>query len=430
MSDLVGGAAPGFATADSAFRGVIENLLDAAQSDGAQQGAEKVQGSTYERLGYSAIIENPLARIVSGDDYGVDLKVAVARFVWMISGNNRLADIAFYEPKVKMFTDDDIIVPGSSYGLRMRQAFPGVDQLRGVITRIKQDNATRRAAISVYQPTDATRESKDIPCTFGLMFHAREGRLITQTIMRSNNAWGLLPYNLFEFTLLAELVAAECGLELGPFLQYAGSMHLYERDVEKARALVAAPVPSATFTMNAMPAQPAPLGEVGKLVAFEADLRHGSSGVRADTVGNWISRARNDLHPYWQQFALILILAVVDRNQDRPAIDKVVELLPREFRAALKIKTAPDAHAPSTVAGADLFASPALNVVPITRTTLARRFRELAIEHEERHKTAIGASTLLQLQQRFFDRIAARGADDVISRDEFESALADLQRDQ
>jgi len=433
MTHLVGGSAPDFGGADAAFRGVVTDLLKADRSEGAQSGADKVQGGTLEQLGYSCTIENPRDRIVFGEGYGVDLKVAVARFVWMISGNNRLADIAFYEPKVKAFTDDNIIVPGSSYGLRMRQAFPGVDQLRGIITRLKEDRATRRAAISVYQPTDATRESRDIPCTFGLMFHSRNDRLVTQTIMRSNNAWGLLPFNLFEFSLLAEVVAAEANLEMGPLLHYAGSMHIYERDVEKARALAALPASPKLMPMDAMPRSPQPLQEIEALVAFEADLRHGSSSLRADNVGEWIDRARSNLSPYWQQLAFILVAAVADRNEDRPAIDKVMNVLNPEYAGIIRFRTTASDLVSQLVVPArepDLFsAGVQTNVVPITRTRLAGRFLELASQHEMTTGVPIGAQVLLNVQARFFDRLAARGAEEVLSEEEFKAALAEAQHD-
>jgi thymidylate synthase len=433
MTETLGRTTVGYSTGDAAFRGVVSELLtDSSRSEGASGGAQKVHGNTLERLGFSFRLDNPRHRLIAGNGYGVDLKVAVARFVWMISGNNRLADIAFYEPKVRDFTDDKIIVPGSSYGLRMRQAFPGVDQVRGIIERLRKDRGTRQAAISIYQPTDATRESVDIPCTFGLMFHARGGKLSSQTIMRSNNVWALLPFNVFEFGILAELVAAEADLEPGSYLHYAGSMHLYERDVEKAEKLLGDDRPPTGREMAEMPRSPRPLNEIEKLVGFEADLRHASSSLKADSVSGWIDRARADLHPYWQQFAFILVAAVADRNGDRVAIDRVLNVLDTEYRSILRFKTgsSPLVAPPiSTEGEPDLFSvlPASQNVIPITRTRLAQRFSELAIAHEQREGSFIGAATLLEVQRQCFDRLAARGVGDVITDDEFEAVLAEVR---
>lgn len=68
------------------------------------------------------------------------------------------------------------------------------------------------------------------------------------------------------------------------------------------------------------------------------------------------------------------------------------------------------------------------NVVPITRTRLAARFNEIAVEREGRTGERLAAATLLGLQTRFFDRLAARGAEDVVTADEFEGALDELRR--
>ncbi|MCY4303518.1 MAG: hypothetical protein OXC62_01825 [Aestuariivita sp.] len=91
-------------SSDAAFRRVLNEILQAPKVEKVQTGAEKVSDSNFfERLAYRFEIKNPRHRIVANDVYKLNLPVAVARFVWMISGNNRLADIAFYEPRVIEF---------------------------------------------------------------------------------------------------------------------------------------------------------------------------------------------------------------------------------------------------------------------------------------------------------------------------------------
>ena len=102
---------------------------------------------------------------------------------------------------------------------------------------LRTNPTSRRAAISVYRAEDLARSSRDIPCLFGLMFHVRSGMLRPTVLMRANNAFGLLPYNLFEFSLLAEVVAAELALPLGPLIHNVISMHVYEPDFEAATSL-------------------------------------------------------------------------------------------------------------------------------------------------------------------------------------------------
>ena len=230
------------------------------KNEAVSTGADKVSDSgTSESLACRFVIENPGHRIVSNEVHSLDLSAAAARFVWMISGNNRLADIEFHDPIVKNFTDDEIIVPGSSYGTRIRQAHPGIDQSSGAIAALREDPNSRRAAISICQPTVSTRyASKDMPCALGMFFHAREGALHTQLVMRSKNAATLLPFNLFEFSLLAEAVASECGLEMGPYSHYAASMHIHEKNRDFAEKNIRGGQKTKSSAMPKMPIKPNP----------------------------------------------------------------------------------------------------------------------------------------------------------------------------
>ena len=416
-------------TASEAFAAVLSDLRCASPSAPVAGGTEKVRGATLEALGYSFGLTSLRARLVSGGLKALDLPVAVARFVWMMSGSNRLADIAFYEPMVKHFTDDGVVVPGSSYGMRIFQSAPGLDQLKGVIERLKEDRSTRRGAVSVHVPMDAVRESNDIPCTFGLFFHVRDDRLHLQTIMRSNNAWGLLPFNIFEFTMLAEVVAAEVGAEPGGLLHFAASMHVYDRDVEKLGGLETAP-PGNAGPMDVMPRFPSPLAQLNKLIVFEAQMRHDSAAIGSDTIGEWVIRARDLLDPYWLQFALLLLWAVGARRQDVRATEKVAALLKAEYRALLpppRSAASRPSRAPDQLGS--LFGPSAApeKVVLFPRTQLVESIKRHAVDHERNAGVLLGAGKLFDLQERLSERLAARGLDGPLSREEFTTALHELE---
>ena len=142
--------------ADSAYaetlRSVLENGLEATAGASLSVGAGK---PSKEILNFSCVLSQPRKRLPHNPARKLNLPAAVARFVWMMAGSDRLADIAFYEPKVSFFSDDGIAVPGSSYGQRILRSRPGLNQLESAIARLKQDPASRRAAISIYHPEDA-----------------------------------------------------------------------------------------------------------------------------------------------------------------------------------------------------------------------------------------------------------------------------------
>ena len=55
------------------------------------------------------------------------------------------------------------------------------------------------------------------------------------TYMRSNDLWMGFPNDVFQFTCMQIYLAMRLGLDLGTYTHIAGSLHLYERDFEKAK---------------------------------------------------------------------------------------------------------------------------------------------------------------------------------------------------
>lgn len=321
---------------DEALHRTVTEMLDSPRLDGDKP--------SFEQLYYQTGMANPRARITTNHVHSLNIVSAVARFVWMIAGSNRLEDIAFYEAKVRDFTDDDLTVPGSSYGKRLFDAAPGLDQIRGVVERLREDSGTRQAAAVVWVPADAVRESRDIPCTFGMFFHIRENTLTMCTIMRSNNAFVLLPYNFFEFSLLGETIAATLGVPLGAYIHFAASMHVYQSVEAKART-IAETEAGASIEMPPIPGPDqvrleeakalneegrekdraidlaTAIGQASELARLEAQLRH---CYTRDEFTSKVAEARSSLNDYW--FGLFGVLAAWGASK-RNFQDELVTLL-------------------------------------------------------------------------------------------------------
>lgn len=115
-----------------------------------------------------------------------------------------------------------------------------------VVELLKRDPDSRQAVITLFDSDrDLGRPSVlDVPCTVFLQFFVRsrpfqESRLHMWAVMRSNDAWLGLPYDLGQFILLQSAIAQALGIGMGTYTHSAGSLHLYERDWEKAEALKA-----------------------------------------------------------------------------------------------------------------------------------------------------------------------------------------------
>lgn len=285
-----------------------------------------------ELIGYQTGLAHPLARITVHAARPLNITSAIARFVWMVAGSDRLADIAFYEPKVMDYSDDHLTVPGSDYGRRIMQPRPGLNQLTGVVVRLRENPNSRRAATVIWSSEDAVRQSNDIPCAFGTFYHIRQESLVATTIMRSNNAFLLLPFNIFEFSLLAEMVASELGVPFRTYLHWSASMHVLNCESDKARALVYSG-PSASREMPAMPSEVSPLAQAQLLAIHETRLRYSSS--RDEALGVRDSAAV-DLHPYWLAFFDVLAIYRLKLcGADIDAID-LCSALPDYFSTSLR----------------------------------------------------------------------------------------------
>lgn len=402
-------------SATQAFRATLSNLLELESEVPADASKEQLAGATRERLNYGFTLSSPLDRLTPK----LRLHVAVARFVWMMAANNRLADIAFYEPKVSSYTDDQLTVPGSSYGMRLRQPQPGLDQVKGAIARLKVEKEKRRAAVVIFHPVDAVRDSKDIPCAFGMMFHARKGRLDATLMMRSNNAVTLLPFNIFEFSLLMETMAVEAELELGSLYYFAGSMHLYEAMAERASDVVGQPLMVST-PMTAMPRNVSPLDQLTILGLLDAELRHHSSSIGRHDIEDWCDNIRDRLNPYWVQFGYLLLGAIAAKV-DQATLDAVVARLSTELRPYAPTLESAAGRTP-TENPVDLFEAARSNVIEFPRPSAEseRRFAQLAEDYEAR-KGSIPSGKLLRTRQAVFDRIAARN--DSLNAELFEKTI-------
>jgi hypothetical protein len=304
-----------------------------------------------ELLGFDVTVSDPRCRTGENPVRPLAIVTAIARFVWMMAGDDRLEDIGFYEPRVVGFSDDGLTVPGSDYGARLRKPAPGLDQVAGAVRRLRghddeavgEDGRLRRVANVVWRPEDAVRTSSDIPCAFGLFYFPRGGSLVTQLVMRSNNAIALLPFNLFEFTLLAEVVAVESGLALGPFRLDAMSMHLFSSDRERAADAIAAGT-EPPRAMPPMPADPAPLDQLNLLARLEAKLRHEGNLLAESSAAELVGRAE-PLDPYWRPFLLALTAHAAARAGNHAAARGLVPELPRWCAAG--VATALDRMGPS-----------------------------------------------------------------------------------
>jgi len=100
------------------------------------------------------------------------------------------------------------------------------DQIRAVVDKLKEVPYTRRAQAVTWQVwNDMTID--DPSCLQRLWFRIADGQLHMNVHMRSNDAFKAAFMNMYAFTELQRVMAAEIGVEPGQYMHIADSFHIY-----------------------------------------------------------------------------------------------------------------------------------------------------------------------------------------------------------
>lgn len=227
------GNGPAFDSLDAIQRWAFERLL---QSDlrSAPRGLP-----TYELLGQTFSLTHPRARILLSPARRWHLPLAIGEFCWHAAASDEVDALAYYAPRWRAFAEDGQTIRGSCYGQRIfGRASDGRSRWDALLGLLREDPASRRAVIDLSGGGKCEAQAVDVSCTSTMQVLIRNGLLHLIVQMRSNDVvWGL-PYDVFLFTMIQELLAQTLGLELGAYVHGAGSLHLYERHLDLARRVL------------------------------------------------------------------------------------------------------------------------------------------------------------------------------------------------
>ena len=192
-------------------------------------------GEIREILFPAFTIRRPRHRYIVSNTRKASLPAQIAETMWILSGRNDIGWLSHYLPRAAQFSDDGETWRGG-YGPRLRDFGDEVDQLAHVVQLLKDDENTRRAVISIYDPMIDSASGEDIPCNNWLHFikNPLTGALDMHVVARSNDLiWGWSGINQFEWSVLLELICQLTGLRMGAAHYSISSLHVYERHFGK-----------------------------------------------------------------------------------------------------------------------------------------------------------------------------------------------------
>ena len=171
-------------------------------------------------------VEDAYSNILVCPQRDLNYRFMVAEWLWIWFGLDDVKTISQYNSKIAMFSDDGLRFAGA-YGPRVKQQFPYV------VDRLTKDIDSRQAIIEIYQEP-GTAPTKDVPCTLSVQFLVRDNKLQTIVCMRSSDVWLGLPYDFFNFSMIANILGSVLHVPLSSMIYHLGSSHLYEKNVETA----------------------------------------------------------------------------------------------------------------------------------------------------------------------------------------------------
>lgn len=202
--------------------------------------AESRDGAVVgEQLNAVTVIKDPTRCILKSQIRKLPMRYCIGELLWYLSGNPELKAIQLYTSAWDRMSDDGETV-NSNYGERIQQAtdeYSGeiFNQMEMIEKMLIKDPASRQAVIHIKQARNLVdHPSKDVNCTVCLQFFIRDEKLYMTTYMRSNDLWMGFPNDVFQFTAMQIYLAMRVGVGLGTYTHHAGSLHLYQRDYERA----------------------------------------------------------------------------------------------------------------------------------------------------------------------------------------------------
>ena len=186
-------------------------------------------------------IDDPTRRVLTLKNRKANISATVAETVWVLFGDADINQIKPYMPRVSDFSDDGATWR-AWYGERLfNWDNKGVNQFQYCVDTLKKDLYSRQAVMSLWDPSRecTVGNSKDYPCTNHIQFLYRHGALDMTVTLRSNDCiWGWSHINMFEFTVMQEMMSLMLGVPMGRYYHQVGSFHIYECMYDRAKKIV------------------------------------------------------------------------------------------------------------------------------------------------------------------------------------------------
>ena len=251
---------------------------------------------------FSFILTNPYDNVVKTSERNISIKYLLAEWLWYCSARQDKKGADFISQYAKFWNrirnDDGSL--NSNYGFYffepMNLVFPVTNpnwyythksQFDFVCDTLLEDNDSRQAIVNINNTSHKKEATKDFPCTLGMQFFIRDGRLDVTVIMRSTDVVlgfcnDIFQFSMFQSVVLNRLKQKIPNLRMGILTLFTGSLHVYERHWD----MLGRVVNSKNKILRELPEIPF------KNMTYEAfiDILKGNTTKRAIKASNFINK--------------------------------------------------------------------------------------------------------------------------------------------
>lgn len=221
-------------TIDEMWVACVEDLINQGER------LDSRDGPCRELLGYSATLLDPSRCLLHDPVRDLDPYYAAAECMWYLSGTDRTEWLEQFAPQYARMVDDHVAY--GAYGKRLfenSRIDNNLPQIEWALRELKSNRNSRQVVVDLHEPRDlfnaVWHKQRDIPCTLSVQLLLRQDKLHMVVTMRSNDVWLGMPYDVFWWCTLLKILSCGLGCAMGRYYHRVGSMHLYDRNHDKAQ---------------------------------------------------------------------------------------------------------------------------------------------------------------------------------------------------
>lgn len=209
------------------------NTLVHSQTAGEQ---ESRNGFTKEIMHATLQISDPRQRWVISRYPSINPAFAIAECIWIVLGRCDSAFLNYWNSRLPEYTGQAAKYHGA-YGNRLKYHF-NFNQIDRAYEALKNNPNSRQVVLQIWDSKidfpfkNGKPRDPDIPCNVMCFLKIRDHKLEWTQIVRSNDLFLGVPYNLVQFTFLQEMIASWLSIDVGSYFQLSDSLHVYEKNFD------------------------------------------------------------------------------------------------------------------------------------------------------------------------------------------------------